>query len=292
MISSSPAPLPPSAFDRLIDQALAEDLGRGDITTEALFPESLPAMARIISHENLVAAGLWLIPEIYKRLDPAAEVDYEVHEGQSIRAETVLIQIKGDGRHLLSGERVALNFLQRLCGIATQTAHFVKAIAGYKALILDTRKTTPGWRLLEKYAVRMGGGSNHRTRLDEGILIKDNHLSLIGNLKEAIKRAKAADPSPHHMIEIEVKTLDQVEAVLKSLDPDGKDTVMLDNMKTADMQKAVDLIHGRARVEVSGGVTLSNIREIAACGVDFISVGALTHSARAVDISMEIVAVG
>jgi nicotinate-nucleotide pyrophosphorylase (carboxylating) len=291
MITSSPVPLPLSGFDSLIDQALAEDLGRGDVTTESLFPQSIPALARILSHENLVVAGLWLIPEIYKRLDPATEVDCDVHEGQSIRAKTVLVQIKGDGRRLLTGERVSLNFLQRLCGIATQTAHFVKAVEGYKALILDTRKTTPGWRLLEKYAVRMGGGSNHRIRLDDGILIKDNHLSLIGNLQEAIKRAKRAESSSKG-IEVEVKTLDEVEAALKSLDPDGKDTVMLDNLKMADIQKAVDLIHGRAQVEVSGGVTLSNVRDIAACGVDFISVGALTHSARSVNISMDIVAVG
>ena len=155
-----------SEAQRLIDQALAEDLGRGDITTEALFPESVPAVARIVSHEDLVAAGLWLIPEIFKRLDPAVAVDCKVNEAQSIRAETVLAQVKGDGRHLLSGERVALNFLQRLCGIATQTARFMKAVEGYKAQILDTRKTTPGWRLLEKYAVRMGGGINHRLRLD------------------------------------------------------------------------------------------------------------------------------
>lgn len=291
MIVPAPAPLPDSAYLPLIERALAEDIGRGDITTQALFPESVPAVAHIVSHEDLVAAGLWLIPEIFKRLDPAVAVDCEVNEGQSIRAETVLAQVKGDGRHFLSGERVALNFLQRLCGIATQTAHFMKAVEGYKAQILDTRKTTPGWRLLEKYAVRMGGGSNHRMRLDDKILIKDNHLSLFGNLQKAIQQAKRAELSSAG-IEIEVRTVDEVKAALKVLDPDGKDTVMLDNLSTAEIKQAVDFIRGRAQVEVSGGVALSTVREIAACGVDFISVGALTHSARAVDISMDIVPVG
>lgn len=286
-----PPPLPSSAFDHLIEQALAEDLGSGDITTKGLFQKPMPALARIIGHDDLVVAGLWLAPEILNRLDPAIQTDCWVNEGQSIRAGTTLAQFKGEGRALLMGERVALNFLQRLCGIATLTARFVEAVRGYPVRIRDTRKTTPGWRLLEKYAVRTAGGSNHRMDLHDAILIKDNHIAIIGSLEAAVKKIKQS-VSPSQGIEVEVKTLDEVETALKTLDLNEKDTLLLDNMPIAEIKRAVDLIRHRIRVEASGGVTLSTVRETAACGVDFISVGALTHSAPAVDISMDVVPIG
>ena len=288
---SNPTPLPPSAFDDLIKAALEEDVGRGDRTTHALFPEEVPAMATIKAKEPIVVAGLWLVPEVFKRLSPKIEFDAKAEEGESVKADTSLAQLMGDGRQLLTGERVALNFLQRLGGIATKTAQFVQEVRSYNVQVLDTRKTIPGWRLLEKYAVRMGGGTNHRAGLDGTLLIKDNHLHLIGELKEAVHRAREA-VVPQEGIEMEVGSFEEVRAALEVVEPNGADTIMLDNMSIFEIQEAMKMINRRVRVEVSGGVTLSNIREIAACGVDFISVGAITHSAKAVDISMDIVAVG
>ena len=285
-----PEPLPESAYFPLITQALDEDIGSGDQTTRALFPDAVPAYARIQAKESLVVAGLWLIPEVFGRLDRSTQVDCLVKEGQAVRKGTVMIQLKGDARPLLTGERVALNFLQRLCGIATLTARFVEAVKGSKVRIMDTRKTTPGWRFLEKYAVRMGGGENHRPSLDSKVLIKDNHISLVCNLKEAIRRARKSVVAVQGIV-VEVDSIPQIEKALEELDPE-LDILMLDNMNVTDIRKAMDLVRGRIRVEVSGGVMLSNVREIAACGVDFISVGALTHSAPAVDMSMDVVKAG
>ena len=282
-----PSPLPTSAFIPLIEQALAEDIGQGDRTTGALFPEPVQAQARIITHEDIVVVGLFLIAEIFQRLDPKIQVDSLVSEGQSVRAGTILTKLMGDGRSLLTGERVALNFLQHLSGIATFTAQFVEAVKGTKAMILDTRKTTPGLRVLEKYAVRTGGGQNHRMNLSDGILIKDNHIALMGSLKEAVQRVKKKSPSGFK-VEVEAATLKEVEEALSA----EADIILLDNMTVSQIKDAIMLIKGRALIEVSGGVHLNNVREIASTGVDFISIGALTHSARAVDISMDIVAVG
>ena len=282
-----PSPLPTSAFIPLIEQALAEDIGQGDRTTGALFPEPVQAQARIITHEDIVVVGLFLIAEIFQRLDPKIQVDSLVSEGQSVRAGTTLTKLMGDGRSLLTGERVALNFLQHLSGIATFTSQFVEAVKGTKAMILDTRKTTPGLRVLEKYAVRMGGGRNHRMNLSDGILIKDNHIALMGSLKEAVQRVKKKSPSGFK-VEVEAATLKEVEEALSA----EADIILLDNMTVSQIKDAIMLIKGRALIEVSGGVHLNNVREIASTGVDFISIGALTHSARAVDISMDIVAVG
>ena len=282
-----PSPLPTSAFIPLIEQALAEDIGQGDRTTGALFPEPVQAQARIITHEDIVVAGLFLVAEISQRLDPKIQVDSLVSEGQSVRAGTILTELMGDGRSLLTGERVALNFLQHLSGIATFTSQFVEAVKGTKAMILDTRKTTPGLRVLEKYAVRTGGGRNHRMNLSDGILIKDNHIALMGSLKEAVQRVKKKSPSGFK-VEVEAATLKEVEEALSA----EADIILLDNMTVSQIKDAIMLIKGRALIEVSGGVHLNNVREIASTGVDFISIGALTHSARAVDISMDIVAVG
>ena len=282
-----PSPLSTSAFIPLIEQALAEDIGQGDRTTGALFPEPVQAQARIITHEDIVVAGLFLIAEIFQRLDPKIQVDSLVSEGQSVRAGTILTKLMGDGRSLLTGERVALNFLQHLSGIATFTSQFVEAVKGTKAMILDTRKTTPGLRVLEKYAVRTGGGQNHRMNLSDGILIKDNHIALMGSLKEAVQRVKKKSPSGFK-VEVEAATLKEVEEALSA----EADIILLDNMTVSQIKDAIMLIKGRALIEVSGGVHLNNVRGIASTGVDFISIGALTHSARAVDISMDIVAVG
>ena len=284
-------PLPPIAYTSLIDLAIAEDLDQGDVTTDALFSEAIPAHAQIITHEQLVVSGIWLVPEIFKRLNPHVQFSSHISEGQSLPSGTIMARIQGDGRSLLKGERVILNFLQRLCGITTITARFVNAVKDHKTVILDTRKTTPGWRTLEKYAVRIGGGQNHRMHLGDGILIKDNHLSLTGNIKDAVRKVKQK-VLPYSPVEVEVKTLEELEAVLEVLDSERKDTVMLDNMGIHTIKKAVKLIRNRAHIEVSGGITLSNVREIAACGVDYISIGAITHSTPAVDISMDIMANG
>lgn len=287
MSSTPDALLPPFAYDSLIEQALTEDIGKGDQTTQLLFPEAAPAQAWIIAREDLVVAGLWLIPEIFRRLDPAVKTEGLANEGQSVRAGALLARLTGDGRSLLTGERVALNFLQHLSGIATFTARFVEAVKGTKATILDTRKTTPGLRALEKYAVRMGGGQNHRMDLSGGILIKDNHIALAGSLKEAVYRVKKKAPSGFR-VEVEAANLKEVKEALSA----EADVILLDNMPISHIKEAVKWIEGRALTEASGGMNLSNVREIASLGVDFISIGALTHSAQAVDISMDIVAVG
>ena len=285
-----PYPVPDSEYRILIDLALTEDIGRGDETTRNLFPAPYPSKAEIRARQMLVIAGLWLVPEVFNRLDPAIEFHADVQEGDWVKEEGVIARMEGDARPLLTGERVALNFLQRLCGIATLTARFVEAVKGSKVRIMDTRKTTPGWRLLEKYAVRMGGGENHRPSLDSKVLVKDNHISLVGNLKKAIRRARKSVVAVQGIV-VEVDSITQIEKALEELDP-KLDILMLDNMNVTDIRKAMDLIQGRIRVEVSGGVALSNVREIAACGVDFISVGALTHSAPAVDMSMDVVKAG
>jgi nicotinate-nucleotide pyrophosphorylase (carboxylating) len=275
-----------SKITNLIESALAEDTGPGDRTTQALFKEPVKARARIVAREDLMVAGLWMVPEIFRRLDPAVETQCLAAEGQRARPEALLAQLTGDGRSLLTGERVALNFLQRLCGVATLTARYVDAVQGTRVVLLDTRKTTPGWRLLEKYAVRMGGAQNHRMDLSDGILIKDNHIALAGSLKNAVLNAKRQ--APGIKIEVEVSRGDQVDEALAA----GADILLLDNMTTVEIQEAVKRVRGRALTEASGGVTLGNVREMALTGVDFISIGALTHSADSVNINMDLSAIG
>jgi len=269
------------SLDRLVELALLEDIHTGDITTQAVVPGRRPATARLIGKEDLVLAGLFVAERVFRRLDPEVTFTACVAEGTQARKGELLATLEGNAADLLMGERVALNLLQRLSGIATLTSSYIAAVRGTKARIVDTRKTTPGLRELEKYAVRAGGGINHRTGLYDGILIKENHIAAAGGIAEAISRARAY--IPHTLkIEIETETLGQVDEALAA----GADIIMLDNMSLADMRIAVATIAGRALVEASGGVNLETVAAIAETGVDIISVGALTHSARAMDISM------
>jgi len=268
-------------IDRLIEQALLEDIHTGDITTRAVVPGCRPATARLIAKEDMVVAGLSIAGRVFAKLNPAVVFKPCCDDGYTATKGSVLAFLNGDASDLLMGERVALNILQRMCGIATLTSRFVAAVSGTKARIVDTRKTTPGLRELEKYAVRVGGGINHRTGLYDGVLIKENHIAAAGGITEAIRCARAY--IPHTLkIEIETETLPQVDEALAA----GADIIMLDNMSLDEMQQAVAVIAGRALVEASGGVNLETVRAIAETGVDIISVGALTHSPRAMDISM------
>lgn len=268
-------------IDRLIEHALLEDIHTGDITTRAVVPGLRPASARLIAKESMVVAGLSVAARVFSILDPDIRFTACLSDGDKATPGTILATIHGEAAQLLMGERVALNLLQRMCGIATLTTSFVEAVAGTKARIVDTRKTTPGLRQLEKHAVRVGGGINHRTGLYDGVLIKENHIIAAGGITEAIRRARAY--IPHTLkIEIETETLSQVDEALAA----GADIIMLDNMSLDEMRTAVSTIGGRALVEASGGVNLERVRAIAETGVDIISVGALTHSPRAMDISM------
>lgn len=268
-------------IDRMIEQALLEDIHTGDITTKAVVPQLRPAEARLVAKEELVAAGLLIAGRVFKHLNPAVVFTPTCSDGDCVGKGTIIATLQGDAADLLMGERVALNLLQRMCGIATLTSEFVKAVSGTKARIVDTRKTTPGLREIEKYSVRVGGGINHRTGLYDGVLIKENHIAAAGGISEAIRRARTY--IPHTLkIEIETETLLQVDEALAA----GADIIMLDNMSLEDMRAAVKTIAGRALVEASGGVNLESVRAIAETGVDIISVGALTHSPRAMDISM------
>jgi nicotinate-nucleotide pyrophosphorylase (carboxylating) len=268
-------------IDRLIEQALLEDIHTGDITTLAVVPGSRPASARLVAKEALVVAGLATAARVFSILDPEIRFNSCLADGDKALPGTILATIHGEASQLLMGERVSLNLLQRMCGIATLTASFAAAVIGTKARIVDTRKTTPGLRQLEKYAVRVGGGINHRTGLYDGVLIKENHIVAAGGITEAIRRARAY--IPHTLkIEIETETLTQVDEALAA----GADIIMLDNMSLDEMRAAVATINGKALVEASGGVNLERVRAIAETGVDIISVGALTHSPRAMDISM------
>ena len=268
-------------IDRLIEQALLEDIHTGDITTLAVVPGARPASARLLAKETMVLAGLDTAARVFTILDPDIRFSACLSDGETALPGALLATLQGEATKLLMGERVALNLLQRMCGIATLTASFVSAVAGTKARIVDTRKTTPGLRQLEKYAVRVGGGINHRTGLYDGVLIKENHIAAAGGITEAIRRARAY--IPHTLkIEIETETLSQVDEALAA----GADIIMLDNMSLDEMRAAVGAIGSRALVEASGGVNLERVRAIAETGVDIISVGALTHSSRAMDISM------
>jgi nicotinate-nucleotide pyrophosphorylase (carboxylating) len=257
---------------------LAEDLGKGDLTSEALVPEDATAAASILLKERGVVSGLEVARAVFAELDPNVRFDPLAADGEQTEGE--IARLEGRARALLGGERLALNLLGRLSGIATLTQRYVEAVAGTGVEILDTRKTTPGLRTLEKYAVRCGGGRNHRLALDDGILIKDNHLRVAGPIGAAVDFAQATGAE----VEVECDTLEQVEEALAA----GADVILLDNMTPALLTRAVTHTGGRAKLEASGGVTLGNVRAIAETGVDFVSVGALTHSAQALDVSMEV----
>jgi nicotinate-nucleotide pyrophosphorylase (carboxylating) len=264
----------------LIGRALAEDLGAGDLTTRAGVPEGAQARARIEQRAPGVVAGLEVARQVFERVDASLGFDARAPEGEW-REPGVLAEISGTAASILAGERVALNFLGRLSGVATLTARCVQAVAGTGARILDTRKTTPGLRELEKAAVRAGGGVSHRSGLYDAILVKENHAALAGGVGEATRRALAAAPQGV-TVEIECATLEEVEAALAA----GVRRILLDNMEPPELRRAVELAEGRTELEASGGITLETVRAVAETGVDYISVGALTHSAPALDVSL------
>ncbi len=268
-------------MDELLERALAEDIGPGDITTAAVLPEAVEATGTFQANASLVVAGLPLAQRLYALLDPAIHFQAIAEEGALV-ARGPLAVARGDARALLRGERTALNFLQRLSGIATLTRRFALRLEGTKARLLDTRKTTPGLRVLERYAVRAGGGANHRSGLFDAVLIKENHAELAGGVGAAVRRARRQGAG--QKIEVEARDLAEVREALEA----GADAVLLDNMTVHDVRQAVGLVAGRVPVEVSGGITLENIRDYAEQGVNFISVGALTHSAPAGDISFDL----
>lgn len=266
----------------LIDMCLAEDIGGGDLTTRVLVEPATMAAGRVVLREAGVVAGLPVAACVFQRLSRDIVFRPLAIDGERCPAGRVLAEVSGEASAILSGERLALNFLQRLSGIATATAHLVDRVAGFAARIVDTRKTTPGLRVLEKYAVRAGGGGNHRFGLFDGVLIKDNHLVLAGGVTKAVRAARAK--APHTVrIEVEVEDLAGVEEALAA----GADIILLDNMDVDTMARAVALVDGRALTEASGGISGATVATVAACGVDFISVGALTHSARALDIGLD-----
>jgi nicotinate-nucleotide pyrophosphorylase (carboxylating) len=274
-------------LDSLIDLALAEDISHGDITSEALIPPDLSGKASILVKEKGVLAGVEVAGRVFHRVDPSLRVAVLIKDGDTIQSGDIAATVTGSVISILKAERVALNFLQRLSGIASLTAQYVGETSGLTAIITDTRKTTPGLRLLEKYAVRMGGGHNHRLHLGDAVLIKDNHIAALRALGMSLKDivAKARQNVPRGVtVEVEVtspgEALEAVEA--------GADIIMLDNMSPDEMRQAVKLVSGQAKVEASGGITLANVHRVAMTGIDIISIGALTHSSRALDISLEL----
>jgi nicotinate-nucleotide pyrophosphorylase (carboxylating) len=275
------APLDPGLFREPVRRALAEDLGWGDVTTEATVPATLRARGLIMAKSRCVIAGLDVAAEAFRQLDPSATFEVRNPDGSCCDPGDVVAEVRGAAAPMLTAERTALNFLQRLSGIATLTRRYVDA-AGGAITILDTRKTTPTLRALEKYAVRAGGGTNHRAGLDDGILIKDNHARLAGGLATALQRLKATRPDMP--IEVEAQSLADVDAAVAG----GADIILLDNLSIDDMRAAIQTIAGRAQVEISGGVTLERIPELARTGADYVSIGALTHSAPAADLSFEL----
>ena len=273
----------PSTVIQLLKHAIEEDIGYGDITTSLLIPEESESRALYVAKANFVVAGFPFAREVFNILDPDTVFKTYFAEGAKVRKGDILGEVSGKTKTLLAGERVSLNILQRLSGIATLTSFFVDAVMGTDAKIIDTRKTTPCLRFMEKYAVRMGGGVNHRFGLFDAILIKDNHIEAVGSITKAVALAKAG----YHLakIEVEVENLNDLQEAVEA----GADVIMLDNMSVNDMKEAVNIVQKRIPLEASGNVSLQNVREIAETGVDLISVGALTHSVVAADISLKIV---
>lgn len=271
-------------INQIVENALNEDIGSGDITTKLLFPRDADCKAIILAKEEGVIAGLPIAQVVFRKLDKDILWKEEKRDGERVKQNQVLAEVSGSQRAILTGERVALNFLQRLSGIATLTSRFVEAIHGLPVKILDTRKTAPGLRILDKYAVKMGGGYNHRFGLYDGVLIKDNHIKLAGGISRAVKilRERAVEKT---RVEVEASTIEEVKEALEA----GADVIMLDNMPLKMMKEAVSLINDKALIEVSGGVTLENVRIIAELRVDFISIGFLTYSPRALDIGLYVV---
>jgi nicotinate-nucleotide pyrophosphorylase (carboxylating) len=274
----------PDRYDP-IAAALKEDIGAGDITTEFFVPDSLHASGRIVAREKAIVAGSGAAAEVFRKLDPLIDVQIIRGDGTEVAAGDVIIEVRGLARSILKAERVALNFLQRLCGIATLTRQFVDAVGNHSVKILDTRKTSPGLRALEKAAVVAGGGENHRFGLYDMVLVKDNHLATFEGLSSLADRVRQLrQERPNVRIEVEAEDLEQVRAFVEI---EGIDVILLDNMTTAQIREAVALRTGNIKFEASGGITLKNVNRIAATGVDWISVGSLTHAPRAIDIDLE-----
>jgi nicotinate-nucleotide pyrophosphorylase (carboxylating) len=273
------------AIDAAINRFLREDIGTGDITTQAIFAPDQKGTASFIAKESFVVAGMEIAARVFLLQNPDLSISQAASDGVRTRKGDLLLKVSGPVCDLLQAERVALNLVQRLCGIATLTSRYAEKVHPLPVRIVDTRKTTPGLRVLEKYAVQVGGGHNHRFNLADGILIKDNHIAACGSITEAVRRVRAR--APHTLkIEVETENLAQVAECLAC----GVDIIMLDNMDPASMREAVELVNGRALLEASGGINLDNIRKFAETGVDLLSVGALTHSAPACDISMRLTA--
>ena len=268
--------------DQLIRMALQEDITSEDVSTNAVMPTATKGTVELIAKEDGVIAGLDIYARVFTILDEKTEIDFHCKDGGEVKKGELMATVTGDIRVLLSGERVALNYLQRMSGIATYTRQVAKLLEGSKVTLLDTRKTTPNCRVFEKYAVRVGGGCNHRYNLSDGVLLKDNHIGAAGSVTKAVQMAKAYAPFVRK-IEIEVETLEQVKEAVEA----GADIIMLDNMTPEVMKQAVELINGRAQTECSGNITKENIQKIREIGVDFVSSGALTHSAPILDISMK-----
>ena len=268
--------------DQLIRMALQEDITSEDVSTNAVMPTATKGTVDLIAKENGVIAGLDIYARVFTILDEKTEIDFHCKDGDEVKKGDLMATVTGDIRVLLSGERVALNYLQRMSGIATYTRQVAKLLEGSNVTLLDTRKTTPNCRVFEKYAVRVGGGCNHRYNLSDGVLLKDNHIGAAGSVTKAVQMAKAYAPFVRK-IEIEVETLEQVKEAVEA----GADIIMLDNMTPEVMKQAVELINGRAQTECSGNITKENIQKIREIGVDFVSSGALTHSAPILDISMK-----
>ena len=283
MISWEPAAMDKNLLDKLYRSFLREDIGRGDLTSEAIFPSDQTGRADIVAREPFIVAGAKLIASrVFKAQNPKIEVTNALEDGTAVLTDDVVLSVQGPVIDLLKAERTALNLLQRISGIATFTAQYVNRVKDYNVRICDTRKTTPGLRMLEKYGVMVGGGANHRFNLTDGILIKDNHIAACGSIEAAVQRVR--ERVPHTIkIEVETDTLDQVRECLDC----GVDIILLDNMHPQVMEEAVKMIDGKALVEASGGITLANLEMVARTGVDIISIGALTHSAPACDIGMD-----
>ncbi|MCO1604166.1 carboxylating nicotinate-nucleotide diphosphorylase [Desulfosporosinus nitroreducens] len=269
-------------FQELIDQALMEDIGTGDLSTR-IFPEDLTSLAKLYAKQDGIVAGLALVEQVFQRVDQRIQVHKLVRDGDEVKVGEVVIELDGPLSTILQGERTALNFLQHLSGIATATKRAVDQVTGLSTCIVDTRKTLPGWRALQKYAVRVGGGHNHRFGLYDAVMLKDNHLTAVGGLTEAVQRVRAVIG---HMVKIEVEceTIEQVEDAVAC----GVDVIMLDNMGIDEMREAVLYIDHRAIVEASGGIQEDQLRQVAQTGVDLISIGALTHSVKAMDFSLDL----
>lgn len=284
MSKTAPHITPPDTekVRHIIKEALAEDIGKGDITSNLLIPESVTADMHFVAREGVIACGMFIAGLVYASINPAIKVETIAEEGTTVTNGKALVRVTGPARGLLTGERVALNLIQRMCGVATLTHVYVDAVRGTNAVILDTRKTMPGLRELDKYAIRTGGGQNHRLGLDDMVLIKDNHLAVGSGIADAVAKARAGTKL---MVEVECDTYAQVEEAMTA----KPDRILLDNMDLATLRRCVELSAGRIPLEASGGVSLDTIRAIAETGVDFISVGRLTHSAPAADIGADII---